>query len=222
MLIDVVIISSATNDDLRKTTIKCLSTLMLSGQEVSFRPIVVESSNQTFDCETIHVSEKLNYNKFLNIGFSKTKSEFVAFCNNDLIFLKGWMDSHVKIFLKIPKIDSLSPFCENFHTRNPNCHKNFQKNSLYFGFRPRYELTGWCFTARRKIIDKIGGFDTSVEFWYSDNAYARQLKQANLIHALDTTASVIHLFGLTTATLSDADKDKYTHMQERRFRKVFL
>ena len=42
-------------------------------------------------------------------------------------------------------------------------------------------------------MDRIGGFDYPVNFWYSDNVYAEQLKAAGIKHALVGNSIVRHL-----------------------------
>ena len=54
------------------------------------------------------------------------------------------------------------------------------------------QLLGWCIIMDRVVMEKIGEFDCPVNFWYSDNVYAEQLKAAGIKHALVGNSRVRH------------------------------
>lgn len=213
---DLIIISCGKNG-LDQITRNALISLKNS-EDFKFNVIVVESEPIYYeDCLTIHPKEKFNYNKFINIGLSYCKNEIVSFCNNDLIFHKNWMSSHIEIFKNHPKIESLSPKC-NFWKNGQKYekHSNFSKG-IYFGSRSGYELTGWCITVKRSLLNKIGNLDTTTSFWYSDNTYSMQLNKNRIIHALNADSLVTHLFGKSQILLNTSELNDMTIGQKKFF-----
>ena len=61
------------------------------------------------------------------------------------------------------------------------------------GYEIGKHVLGWCIIVDRIVMDKIGGFDTPVSFWFSDDVYAEQIKAAGIKHALVGTSRVRHL-----------------------------
>lgn len=62
----------------------------------------------------------------------------------------------------------------------------------------------------KETIQKIGQLDESMEFWYSDNVYADQLKANGLRHGLFCNIQVDHLGSKTLKTLPYRDQRKYS------------
>ena len=220
---DVVIVSRTDDDRLRAMTQNCIDTLMKS-EEIDFRVFMIEANeNVSYDCEMLRQSGEINYNRCLNMGLERCNSEFITFCNNDLIFMKGWLSSHLDVFKQRPDIHSLSPKCHFWHGEEYSKHTSFT-NGIYEGYRTKFEFTGWCFTVRSLVFDKIGRFDESVSFWYSDTIFATQLKRSRMKHALNANSHVIHLFNQSHHLCNDTELKSLTTGQKEHFemRKKYL
>ncbi len=198
--IDIVIISDACTESLKKLTEKALETLFVSESDsdnVVFHAIVVESSpGNTYtlpaavdrhSIQTIHPKQSYGYHCYLNLGRKAGKSEYVALCNNDLVFEKGWASAILKVMTKYSEMLSASPWCPSI--LGPNI---LRADKVFFGYRIRHELAGWCIFQRRTIYDRIGDMDERFKHWYCDNDYAMQLQANGIIHGLVANSVVEH------------------------------
>jgi glycosyltransferase involved in cell wall biosynthesis len=206
-MIDVVILSHAKNDSLKKITDDCLKSLFDSESENTFNVIVIEGNhNVTYpNLKVIHLQQPFNYNAYMNIGASLGTSEFIAFCNNDLIFHKGWASELLRY-----SFDSSSPKCPI----NP---LQIGMNSLHLGYETSKHLSGWCLFLRRKWWDYMEGFDEDFEFWCADDSYREQLKFHNVNHYLIASSLVTHLGSKTLKTLTREQNDYFTIEQKKRY-----
>jgi glycosyltransferase involved in cell wall biosynthesis len=200
MKLSVIFVSNSYNKELQMMTQNAINTACTG--EINKEIIIIESSGEKFENadKIIYEKNSFNYNKFLNIGIRESSGNYLALCNNDLIFLKNW-DQIVKI-MQDNNILSASPFSEN------KCgHKSKYKrdSGIYYGYRIGHELLGWCVVISKQVFTIIGSLDESKRFWYSDNLYAKQLIKNKIKHALITNCIVQHL---CSKTLSLLDKDK--------------
>lgn len=217
--IDVVILSFAKNEELRRMTEHCLSTLLASESpdSVVFRVIVVESNHAApaYDfasVETVYLPPPFNYHRYMNHGIAKGSSPFVAICNNDLSFHPGWATSLLKAFSADDKLYSASPICSLHHPRN-----GFEPHSgIHYGYGVLREISGWCLVFRREMLEITGMLDERFYFWYADDDYARTLKDKGLLHGLVSNSVVDHLESKTLNSHSSVKqvlltrKAKYT------------
>ena len=110
--------------------------------------------------------------------------------------------------------DSLSPACP----RHCEAHNIPLSAFLKEGYEIRQQLFGWCIAVKRSMFDKIGGFDTGVNFWFSDNLYADQLKYHGIKHALVCDSLVDHVESYTLKTSSKMKE--YTWGQQQAYNKA--
>jgi hypothetical protein len=156
------------------------------------------------ETKMLYYDFEFNYNKCLNLGFSVCESKYVAFCNNDLHFENSWARNAV------------AAIEQGYLSVSPTPKHTF--NGVKQGYKVGQHILGWCIIVDRVVMDMIGGFDQPVNFWYSDNVYAEQIKAAGIQHALVGNSRVKHL---TSATLRKAVKGKIrTNMQKGQF-KIF-
>lgn len=225
--IDIVIISWAKNSELHEVTKRGIESLIQSENEnIIFHVYVIESNhNINYDefntslhtCETIHPNEKFGYHKFLNIGRRAGKSPYVALCNSDLTYEKGWASEIINIMENYPQFLSASPWCPQTQGSN-----EIQKNQVYPGRRVRMELAGWCIFQQRKIYDIIKELDENFTFWYCDNDYSMELEKNNIQHCLVCNSVVNHhefSLGKTGRSLDETIQKQITIDQEKIFNK---
>ncbi len=209
MTIDVIIVADSRNSRLRRITTTAIRTLLASDDVIKFNIVVVEGNKSVSHANvtTLHYDFPFNYNKCLNYGLSHTSNEIVMVCNNDLVFTGGFMRG-ILMAMKMG-YDSVSPI-------SPGCdwHKNFDTgNYVVDGYDIGKHIAGWCIATTRNVIRKIGGFDESVDFWYSDNLYARQLKTNGFKHCLACNSLVYHVQSSTLKTLPKSKLVHYTQGQ---------
>lgn len=224
--VDVVLISWAKDEKLKKVTIDAINSLITENSEVIYHIYIVESNHSVryedisneinilnHTINTIHPDVPFGYHRYLNIGRKAGNSKYVCLCNNDLIFDKDWAKHIISLMEANPTILSASPWCPQ--TQGDN--KEYMQN-VYIGYRVRGEIAGWCIFQQRKIHEVIGDLDERFEFWYADNDYSMTLQKHNVRHAL-VPASVVHHhqsdIGKTGETLDNNKKKEYTADQQK-------
>lgn len=189
--VDVCIISYAKTHELKQVTEKGIESLLQSEESIKFNIFVMESNcdvdySNYPNTRTFYSHKPFNYNEYLNKAREQGNSKYIALCNSDLTYEKNWASNIIQLMTLKPEIMSASPFC-------PQTQQKYEwSNDVYFGYEVRKHLAGWCIFQQRKIYDIIGKLNEDVEFWYSDNIYAEQLKSKGLLHVLVTKSIVNH------------------------------
>lgn len=194
--IDIIILSYAQNEDLKKTSLDCISSLISSenSDSIQFNILVIESEKsiepfQYPNSKTIYPKEKFGYNKYMNIGIQMTHSSYVCLCNNDLIFHPNWATEIIKPFTQFQDVASASPICSFHHPK-----LGYKLNDgLKLGYQIRNEIAGWCLFFKRNILRITGMLDENYIFWCADNDYSNTLNVLKLNHVLVTSSIVDHL-----------------------------
>lgn len=207
LVIDIIILSFARTIELRSTTNHCLESLFASEDpaHVVFNVFVLES-NRTAPpygigtTQTIYPTEPFGYNRYLNIGLRLCSNSYVAFCNNDLIFRKGWVSEMLKVAESNPDIMS---FCAKDSWLHPQYPDLDLSQPFLLGREKMKYFTGWFFMIRRELIDRIGYFDDHFSFWYCDDDFIKVMEQNHIKNALVTQAVVDHLGSKTLMALDD-------------------
>jgi GT2 family glycosyltransferase len=133
--------------------------------------------------------KEFNYNACLNFGITHTETEYIALCNNDLVFKKDWQK--ITEHMKENNVLSASPFS------NYSQHRHGYKpdGSIKYGYWVGHELLGWCIVIHRDLLGIIGKLDESRKFWCSDDVYSDQLRTFGIKHMLDCGSVVDHIGG---------------------------
>ena len=212
---DVIIISCGKTPTLQQITQNSVNSCLNSIGD--FNIIVIETCKNTNykNCKTLFYqpSGRFNYNRALNYGISQCTDEYIACCNNDLIFDVNWAKNIIDVF-NATEFDSLSPFERNWHITWQEC-KALGKdylvpgNFLYEGNTVRVQFTGWCYVLKRSAYNKIGGFNTLVEFYYSDNIVVEQYKKFGITHALVGNSFVNHILEQTWPKVLCSSNQRY-------------
>jgi len=241
---DIIIISCGKTETLKQLTQNSVNSCLNSIGE--FNIIVIETCvNVRYkNCTTYYYQPKgrFNYNRALNYGISQCSGEYIACCNNDLIFDKNWSVNMLNAF-DSTDFDSLSPFELVWHKEWSECkavNKLMGDNNyieagefVYPGNTVRVFFTGWCYVIKRSAYNKligyrkdnnnqsnikITGFDELVEFYYSDNIVVEQYKKQNIKHGLVGNSLVKHLGEKTwRTTLCSSNQRYYTDGQKTKF-----
>jgi hypothetical protein len=195
-LLDVVIISYAKDDYCKELTKNCIFSLLHSEENSvdDFNIIVVESESGVEweylaeNVKTYPAPLPYGYHKFLNFGRKVGKSEWVALCNNDLEFTRGWFSNMLKASVENPDALSFSPICP----RTQPMYGIFENTGYLNGYNIRKEISGWCIVQKRNIYSIIGDLDERFHHWFCDNDYSMELQYHGLQHILVTDSIVIH------------------------------
>lgn len=194
--IDVIILSNGKNEELVRLTNQTIQSLLASEEDhqIRFEVLVIESNAalhpfQYEHAKTIYPTQKFGFHKYLNIGVNATKNELICFCNNDLIFQKGWASAILSAKNVDPEIHSFSTFCPDFHSG----HIEEIPNEINYGYQNGVYFTGWCFLLKRSVFKITGLFDEKFTFYYADDDFRLTLKKYGLKNALINNAVVKHL-----------------------------
>lgn len=191
--VDIVILSYAKTDELKRVTLNGVESLFASEDpaEVQFEVFVIESNKgmqpyQYPGTTTIYPDVPFGFNKYLNIGINASDSDYVCLNNNDLIYHKNWATEILKAMQADSNLLSATTYCPLYHK------DKFEQNSGnvegYIGV-----LMGWCIFVKREIFDIIGQLDEKFVFWYCDNDYCLTLQKYHVKNELITSSLVTHL-----------------------------
>lgn len=194
--IDIIILSNGKNDTLTALTNQTIQTVINSEDPavITFNVVVIESNAalapfQYPNSTTVYPSSAFGFHKYLNIGANMTKNEMICFCNNDLIFHKGWASAILAAAAIDPEIYSCSTFCPTFHADKGD----EIPNEINYGYKNGVLFTGWCFLLKRETFNIVGPFDEKYIFWYADDDFRLTLEKYKLKNALIKGAKVTHL-----------------------------
>jgi GT2 family glycosyltransferase len=201
-MLEAIIISFAKDETFRDVTQQAIDSLLSSQRNVKCIATVIESNKECkpYDsAKTIYPDTPFGYNHYLNIGIKQSKADYVALCNNDLMFTPGWADNITRA-MELFELQSASPLCPLFHGPKSIHAFNgadplFQSNKVLFGYRVARHVAGWCIVAKREMLEQIGYLDEDFKFWYADNSYAAQIASKGIPHGLVLNSIVHHLHG---------------------------
>lgn len=197
---DVIILSNASNPQLREMTQKTIDTCIAGANSLPISVTVMEQSGgaRYKHAEVVFMDEPFNYNAFANRGARSGSAEWIVVANNDLLFCDGWL--HQLLAADHPLV---SPKCPRDGRQ-----RDIRKNTI--GTRTGRHLSGWCFMIKRKLWSKIGGFDERVTFWASDDIVIEQARLQGVEPMLVPDAKVEHLQSVTLNRQSSAEHDELT------------
>lgn len=191
MKYDLIIVSASKSRELIRMTQQCIDSCLADGADVN---VILVETHSKVNYRNVHehimYEGEFRYNRALNMGIRKAKGDVFILANNDLIFQPGWS--------KIGDVMQANNYLSASALSNDARMRAFKRGDYaYEGYDIGWQLAGWCLFVDRKCIEKIGPLDESHKFWYSDNAYATQLKKAKIKHALICNATVLHLGSAT-------------------------
>ena len=210
MSLSVIILSKTISDIIFDTTMNCIRSLQDSEdfKNDDLEILLIESNvdyfkSYSYPKEVIVITpeEKFGFHKFLNIGIKAAKKEFVALCNNDLVFNENWFSEIIKVAEKRKDVLSFSPI-------DPRNELGKFKGDSVEGYKVTQQIKGWCLVCKKELFDSYGLLDEKFKFYYSDNDYALSLLYNNIKHLLVTNSKVIHLHKVTTKDVSN-NKDAF-------------
>lgn len=215
--LSVIILSYALDDDIYAMNCRALESLYNSETwtDSNLQVLLIESSKESTykypwpNLEVLIPDEQFGFHKFFNIGIEKTDGEYIAFCNNDIIFNPGWFseikkvaDAH-KRFLCFSPIDDSGDYPKMTPERLP------RDKDYYNGWEHQQHFAPWCFVWKRKVFDITGPFDESIDFYGADCDEQNMMSRNALWSVVCTKSVVRHLAGQTAIVKQSGVDNKY-------------
>ena len=188
----------------------------LKDEGIELEVLLMESNREaryTYDkrVKVMMPEEKFGFHRFFNIGLDNTSGEFVAFCNNDIVFKPGWWSAIMRVKEQHPKFMCFSPVDSSY----PMMAEEIATGKDYtIGWENKRHFAAWCFIWERKVFDTIGRFDETFDFYSADDDELQTLRYYAIPNALVTGSEVKHLSQVVTKKVGISkyavtDKEKY-------------
>ncbi len=192
MLISAIFLSRTATQKTFEMTLEAIESLQKSVATENLEIILVESNPDYLhsgfaypsEVRVIIPNESFNFHRFLNIGIEQSCGNYLALCNNDVLFHPDWFDAILKVAQAHPEIVSFSP--SGKWIEQP-------ERTYELGYKVMQQLKGWCIVVKKEVFKTTGLLDETFRFFYADNDYAMTLKYHNLKHALVYGSYVEHL-----------------------------
>lgn len=210
--LSVIILSYAIDDEIYQMNCRCLDSLFESEQwgDRQLHVMLIESNKQnqySYD-ERVKVlvpDERFNFHRFFNIGLEQTDGEFVAFCNNDIVFTKGWFSAIMSVKQSHPKFMCFSPLDRSYPMMGEDALPSTK--DYYVGWKNKKHFAAWCFVWERKVFKTIGKFDETFDFYSADDDELQTLRYYAIPNVVVTHSEVKHLSQVVTK--KDGQVNKY-------------
>ena len=212
MTYDLIIIVKSGLDRIHQITQHCINTCRA---DADVNVILVETSGLQRSYEgvnrTIMYQGAFNYNRALNLGLEYAEGDVHILANNDLVFHKGW--SQIGELMWANNLESASAL-----SQSPQ-QKAFERGDyIYVGYDVGLHISGWCLFLSKEGHQKIGKLDETYDFWYSDNAYADQLREHGIRHGIFCNIFIDHITSVTLKTIPWRDRHRYSIGQRNKIR----
>lgn len=199
MTVDIIILANTVSDNVYQMNLNCINSCIDSRQDsddytLHFYLIESNSAADYLYPEIVSVIKPcipFNFHRFLNVGIQQSHSDWVALCNNDLIFKSGWLGSIFSVANKNPEILSFSPIDYDYECTPP--HRFPKHKEKYDGYVINQHISGWCIVSKRVLFQCIGLLDERFDFYYADNDYSMTLQKYSVQHTLVTGSQITHL-----------------------------
>lgn len=216
--LSVIILSYAIDDEVYQMNTRCLDSLFASEQwrDGELEVLLMESNKEAayqYDprVRVLMPEEKFGFHRFFNIGLEHTSGEYVAFCNNDIVFMPDWWTAIMRVKEQHPKYMCFSPMDSSY----PMMAEEIAKGEKYvIGWENKRHFAAWCFVWERKVFKTIGFFDEVFDFYSADDDELQTLRYYAIPNVLVTNSEVKHLSQVVTKKVGInkyivTDKEKY-------------
>ena len=204
MFYDLIIVARSTSPALIRMTQNCIDSAKADNV------ILIETGSKCKNYSNvdtkIQYEGEFNYHRALNMGLDISKGDVHILANNDLVFF-DWRTIGEDMINS--GFGSASPWFNGSRFK--------QGEYIFEGYNIAEHLLGWCIFITHDTLHKIGKLSEDVDFWYSDNVYAEQLKQAKIRHGLFCNVRVDHIGSQTLTTMPLKLKKHYSVDQLAKF-----
>lgn len=211
--LSVVILSYTLDLDIFELNQKCINSLLLSEDwgKYDLNIVLIESNKNAcyqYDkrVEILIPPDDFNFHRFLNIGIQHSNSDFVALCNNDIIFGNNWFSEILKISTINKDFLCFSPIDRDYETMS---YELFPENkSYYVGWDNKFHYAAWCMVWKRKVFDIIGSLDEEFNFYSADDDELMTMRKYAIKNILVTNSHVKHLSQIVTKKENEINSHK--------------
>ena len=210
--LSVIILSYALDNEIFEMNCCCLGSLRASEdwREGELQIVMMESNKENpyvygDDVNVVIPDERFNFHRFFNIGLEQTDGEFVAFCNNDIVFTKGWFSAIMAVKQSYPEFMCFSPLDRSYPLMGEDLLPS--SKDYYIGWTNKKHFAAWCFVWERKVFRTIGKFDESFDFYSADDDELQTLRYYAIPNVVVTHSEVKHLSQVVTK--KDGLNNKY-------------
>lgn len=216
--LSVIILSYALDDEVYQMNARCLDSLFASEQwtEGELEVLLMESNKEVayqYDSRVrvLVPDEKFGFHRFFNIGLEHTSGEYVAFCNNDIVFMPDWWTAIMRVKEQHPKYMCFSPMDSSY----PMMAEEIATGKEYtIGWENKRHFAAWCFVWERKVFRTIGLFDEVFDFYSADDDELQTMRYYAIPNVLVTNSEVKHLSQVVTKKVGInkyvvTDKERY-------------
>ena len=201
--LSVVISSYAIDNDIYEMNCQCIDSLVNSerwGRDELEILLIESNKNDTYlypDFVSVIIpNESFNFHRFLNIGLAESTGDYIAFCNNDIIFQKGWWSAIKKVKQRHPKFMCFSPIDRSYPMMTEQ--EMPSTKDFYIGWENKRHFAAWCFVWERIVFDIIGKFDETFDFYSADDDELMTLRKYSIPNVIVTASNVKHLSQIVT------------------------
>lgn len=206
--LSIIILSYALDDEVYQMNTRCLDSLFASEQwtDGELEVLLMESNrNATYQYDArvriMIPEENFGFHRFFNIGLDNTKGEFIAFCNNDIVFQPNWWTAIRRIKEQHPKFMCFSPLDRSYPMMTEE--EMPSTKDYYIGWENKRHFAAWCFVWERKVFDIIGPFDEMYDFYSADGDELLTLRKYAIPNVLVTHSEVKHLSQVVTKKMDE-------------------
>ena len=212
-MLSVIILSNTLDEEVYRMNCRCLESLFGSEewQDGRLQVILVESNKKASysynsRVEVVVPEFKFNFHQFLNIGLDHTRGDYVAFCNNDILFTKGWFSAIMKVKVGHMEFMCFSPLDRSYPLMGEDMLSS--SSDFYVGWENKKHFAAWCFVWERKVFDTIGRFDETFDFYSADDDELQTLRYYAIPNVVVTHSEVKHLSQVVTNKLDESKSHK--------------
>lgn len=159
--------------------------------------------------------ERFNFHRFINHGIQMTDGDFVAMCNNDIEFRKGWFRAILSVKQEHPAFMCFSPLDRTYPMMTEQELPGTQ--SYYIGWENKRHFAAWCFVWERKVFDIIGLLDETFDFYSADDDELQTLRYWAIPNVLVTGSEVKHLSQVVTKKIDKKNNPEIPEAKRKQY-----
>jgi glycosyltransferase involved in cell wall biosynthesis len=214
-------LSYTKDTDYFRMTVEALTSLRSEGFD--WHMILVETNPaaaswyEGLDVEVIVPNEPFNYNRFLNHGFHRLRSDgdTVVICNNDLIADPGWF-APIWQTLDEGILEAASPKAPEWP-----CHESYPDPGIIAGYRVSYEFCGWCWAIKRPALDRLLPLDEIFFFESQDQDVVEKMRGLGIRHGIVLHSHVRHLLNQSHALIPEERRHEMFEGCHQKFKEKY-
>lgn len=223
--LSVIILSYALDDDIYNLNKQAIESLLASETWAAgcLQILLIESNKENPyqypypNVEVLIPNEKFGFHRFFNIGIEHTDGEYLAFCNNDIIFHKKWFSAIREVADNRQRFLCFSPIDDSGNYPNMSPEALPRDKAYYRGWEHQKHFAPWCFVWKRKVFDITGPFDENFDLYGADGDELYTLSRNAIWSVVCTHSIVHHLAGQTTIAKQSGIDDKYKITDTKRY-----